>query len=568
MKMNKEMKKITILTFALASLLAASCVKPEFVEPTASRQGLTSLEAIFTFGPYRDQTMGLLTITDDSQERFVIPVPWFYPETSDDETTLYMTKVRVKAGLEPNYSIDPPITLLDLTEENWFTFTDPDGNSRQICITGERVKSAACELQAFSIDEPALTGVIDASARKVSLVSADDLSSCTAVAQVSAHATISPNPAEPRSYNTPVEFTVTAHDGTTTSRWTVVKEQPEKIDYGFNSTTVTPLFNFDPASHLSFPAYTETVYPTMAMAGGKLVVCLGSGTPVYLNSVTGVREGEINLGSATAAAIASDEGGNMLICNHAESNGTVNIWKTRSVTEAPELFHSFTNESDTPMGYKMKIMGNIDTEAQIVITNEGISGVTTSSRFTAITVSNGTVTSTVSKDINATTGLGWGAAPVNNTAVVASSVNPEDGYYLSYYDPNQLTWIDGNLGIGAQMPEDIAVSVANGNVNANSLDSKAFNNARYVAWFFTSHFPMWGAGPQLYLYDISNPSVIVEHKPVLANSEIEWYQTAASGVAAGDVIISPSADGFMLYVYYYDHNSGVIGGYSADCIKR
>ena len=83
MKMNKEMKKITILTFALASLLAASCVKPEFVEPTASRQGLTSLEAIFTFGPYRDQTMGLLTITDDSQERFVIPVPWFYPETSD-----------------------------------------------------------------------------------------------------------------------------------------------------------------------------------------------------------------------------------------------------------------------------------------------------------------------------------------------------------------------------------------------------------------------------------------------------------------------------------------------------
>ena len=565
--MNKEMKKITILTFALASLLAASCVKPEFVEPTASRQGLTSLEAIFTFGPYRDQTMGLLTITDDSQERFVIPVPWFYPETSDDETTLYMTKVRVKAGLEPNYSIDPPITLLDLTEENWFTFTDPDGNSRQICITGERVKYAACELQAFSIDEPALTGVIDASARKVSLVSADDLSSCTAVAQISAHATISPDPAEPRSYNTPVEFTVTAHDGTTTSTWTVVKEQPEKIDYGFNSTTVTPLFNFDPASHLSFPAYTETVYPTMAMAGGKLVVCLGNGTPVYLNSVTGVREGEINLGSATAAAIASDEGGNMLICNHAESNGTVNIWKTRSVTEAPELFHSFTNESDTPMGYKMKIMGNIDTEAQIVITNEGIDGVTISSRFTAITVSNGAVTSTVSKNI-ATPGLGWGAAPVHNTAVVASSVNPEDGYYLSYYDPNQLTWINGNLVIGAQMPTDIAGSVANGNVNANSLDSKAFNNARYVAWFITSHFPMWGAGPQLYLYDISNPSVIVEHKPVLANSAIEWYQTAASGVAAGDVIISPSADGFMLYVYYYDHNSGVIGGYSADCIKR
>lgn len=566
--MNKAMKKITILTFALASLLAASCVKPEFVEPTATRQGLTSLEAIFTFGPYRDQSMGILTISDDSQERFVIPVPWFYPETSDDETTPYMTKVRVKAGLEPNYSIEPPITILDLTEENWFTLTEPDGDSRQICITGERVKSAACELQAFSIDDPALTGVIDASAKKVSLVSADDLSACTAVAQVSAHATISPDPAQPRNYNDPVEFTITAHDGTTTSTWTVVKEQPEKIDYGFNSTTVTPLFNFDPASRLNFPAYTETVYPTMAMAGGKLVVCLGSGTPVYLNSVTGVKEGEINLGSATAAAIASDEGGNMLICNHAESTGTVNIWKTTSVTAAPVLFHSFTNSSANPMGYKMKVMGNINAEAQIVITNEGIPEVTVGSSFTVITVSNGEVTSTVSKDIYGTTGLGWGAAPVNNTAVVAASVNPADGYYLSYYSPNQLTWINGDLAIGAQMPTDVANNVANGNLNANSLDSKTFNNARYVAWFITSHFPMWGAGPRLYLYDISNPSVIVGHKPVLANEGIEWYQQAASGVAAGDVIISPSADGFMMYVYYYDHNSGVIGGYSADCIKR
>lgn len=566
--MNKAMKKITILTFALASLLAASCVKPEFVEPTATRQGLTSLEAIFTFGPYRDQSMGILTISDDSQERFVIPVPWFYPETSDDETTPYMTKVRVKAGLEPNYSIEPPITILDLTEENWFTLTEPDGDSRQICITGERVKSAACELQAFSIDDPALTGVIDASAKKVSLVSADDLSACTAVAQVSAHATISPDPAQPRNYNDPVEFTITAHDGTTTSTWTVVKEQPEKIDYGFNSTTVTPLFNFDPASRLNFPAYTETVYPTMAMAGGKLVVCLGSGTPVYLNSVTGVKEGEINLGSATAAAIASDEGGNMLICNHAESTGTVNIWKTTSVTAAPVLFHSFTNSSANPMGYKMKVMGNINAEAQIVITNEGIPEVTVGSSFTVITVSNGEVTSTVSKDIYGTTGLGWGAAPVNNTAVVAASVNPADGYYLSYYSPNQLTWINGDLAIGAQMPTDVANNVANGNLNANSLDSKTFNNARYVAWFITSHFPMWGAGPRLYLYDISNPSVIVGHKPVLANEGIEWYQQAASGVAAGDVIISPSTDGFMMYVYYYDHNSGVIGGYSADCIKR
>lgn len=567
-KKDKEMKKTIIAAFALASMFAGSCVKPEFVEPTATRQGLTSLEAIFTFGPYRDQTMGTLAISDDSQERFVIPIPWFYPETSEDETTPYMTKVRVRAVLEPNYSIEPPITILDLTKENWFTLTNPQGESHPFCITGERVKSAACDLQAFSIDEPAIVGVIDASSRKVSLVSADDLSSCTAQVQISAHATISPDPAEPHDYNSPVEFTVTAHDGKTTSTWTVVKEVPEKIDYGFNSTTVTPLFNFDPASRLSFPAYTETVYPTMAMIGSKLVVSFGNGTtPVYLNSITGVREGEINLGTATAAAIASDETGNMLICNHAAGGETVNIWRTASVTEAPVLFHSFTNSTDIPMGYKMKVIGSIDSDAQIVITNEGIEGATTSSRFTVITVRSGAVESVEVKDITST-GLAWSTAPVNNTTVVAASPDPADGYYLSYYSDNQITWVNGSLSIGAQMPLSIAEGIASGNYNSNTLDSKTFNNARYVAWLITSHFPMWGAGPKLYLYDMANPNSIVSNDAVLANDSIEWYQQAAAGCAAGDVLIAPSADGFMLYIYYYDHNCGVIGGYSADCIKR
>jgi hypothetical protein len=34
------------------------------------------------------------------------------------------------------------------------------------------------------------------------------------------------------------------------------------------------------------------------------------------------------------------------------------------------------------------------------------------------------------------------------------------------------------------------------------------------------------------------------------------------------VILAPSADGYMLYIYYYDHYSQMLGGYSLDCIKR
>ena len=55
---------------------------------------------------------------------------------------------------------------------------------------------------------------------------------------------------------------------------------------------------------------------------------------------------------------------------------------------------------------------------------------------------------------------------------------------------------------------------------------------------------------------------------LFANETIGWYQQGSYAVAAGDVTIAPSADGFKVYVYYYDHNSQVVGGYVADCIKR
>ena len=38
--------------------------------------------------------------------------------------------------------------------------------------------------------------------------------------------------------------------------------------------------------------------------------------------------------------------------------------------------------------------------------------------------------------------------------------------------------------------------------------------------------------------------------------------------ASGDVVIAPSADGYKMYVYYYDHNAQDVGAYVVDCIKR
>ena len=209
------MKKIFILITTLATLLLSSCQKPQFIETTADRQGLTSLTAIFTFGPYVDQELAKLIIDDDSIDRFVIPIPYYYPITSDNQTIGYMSSVRVQAELQPNYKLSPALTILDLELENEFTYTDPHGNSRKIIITGERVKSSECDVLSFTLDSPKVSGVVDKANRTIILPTKDDVSKSSATVAVSAHAEIFPDPSRARDYTKPVKFTVTAHDGTT-----------------------------------------------------------------------------------------------------------------------------------------------------------------------------------------------------------------------------------------------------------------------------------------------------------------------------------------------------------------
>lgn len=113
------MKKIYYLLAAGVLAFAASCQKPQFVEPTADRQGITSLTAYFTSGKYVEKEMGKLVVPEgESPDRYVIPIPWFYPEESNDVTTLHMSKVRVRAELAENCKIDPPLTILDLNQEH------------------------------------------------------------------------------------------------------------------------------------------------------------------------------------------------------------------------------------------------------------------------------------------------------------------------------------------------------------------------------------------------------------------------------------------------------------------
>lgn len=573
------MKNTRILFLTALLVWATGCHQPEYVPPTADRQGITSLVAYFAFGTYEGQELGRLEISDPEAERFVIPIPWYFPENSDDITTPYMTKVRVRASLQANCKIEPALTVLDLTEENHFRYTDATGASRNIIITGERVRSDKCELISFTLNRPTLNGIIDKASRTVSLITANDLSVGEATVTLSAHATISPDPAEPHNFNDGFTFTVTADDGVTKADYLVVKNIPEKIDYGVNSTSVEKLFNMDPASGLGLPAFNTQANVSMAVLDSDLIVNVGDGsTPRYYNKVVATYGGTINIGSAEpTGAIASDEQDHLLICNLAGPGEVFSIWKTSSVTQAPEVLVSFVNDQDLVLGQEMKVIGNVEEEAVITVTYPGLAGVTSSGRFQAIRLAGGEVVGNEVIDLLAAAGYSWGSGTAGSTCVVSGSPAMDAGWYSCAYSENTLWWFKPDLSKGSGLQgEGPEGDYVNGNVCPNNLDSKCFNNARYLTLFVSNHFPKWWPGPQLYIYDITGGSLSdhVYDSPQLVFSlpsmYDDQYQTGSNdGVGAcGDVILAPSADGYMLYVYYYDHLSGMIGGYSMDCIKR
>ena len=566
--MEIVMKK-TILSVLIVALAAVSCHKPEYVKPTADRQGLTSLTAIFTFGPYVDQELAKLVIDDDSQSRFVIPVPYYFPASSENQTLAYMVNVRVTAELQPNFKIEPPLTLLDLTEENKFTYTDPFGKSREIIITGERVKSSECDVLSFTLGNPTVAGVVDKANRTIILPTRDDVSHATATVAVSAHASVFPDLSKPRDYTNGLEFTVTADDGTE-AVYKVMTGDPEKLEQGINPESLEHLFHFDPVTRMGQPDYTNWAAISLAAIGGKFIVCLGDGSvPKVFDGLTGDKIGEMNIGSAVAGAITNDEMEHMLITNVAKGGDdreAVQLYKTSSVNTAPELLYMFENPIDVPIGHRIKVMGDIEKDAVITFTAEGVEGITTTAKAVYLTVKNGAVVSTDVVDFAAVTG-GWGAAPVNIATIVPASLSPkQDGWFYDYYEGNADA--DGNYLLQyctAAGVDNIVARIGNWANNPNCLDSKQFNNCRYMALFVVSHFPQWGIAPQLHLFNITDPtSTSIE----AAKPELQWYQQGAAGYASGDVVIAPSADGYKMYVYYYDHNAQAVGAYVVDCIKR
>lgn len=546
------------------ALAFTGCAEEENVAPTANREGITSLSAYFTSGTYQDKLAAQLSTTSSETTDYVIPIPYYYPEESDYVPSEDMKNMKVTAKLENNCFLSPGLGVLDLTKKNEFTYTNPYGEQKKITISGQLTHLNKCAIKSFMAEPGDLSGVIDEDSKTISLVTMDDLSKMTADVVLDPHATISPDPSVPHDFNDGFEFTVTADNGVDKSTYKVMKQIPQKMDNGYRAGSEKELFVNDMTTlGVKDP---NAIHPTLACVGNFVVLNLGDGSaPQYFRKATGSKVGTIALGEAKATgAIASDNVGNMLICNFADNGQTLNIYKTNDVTKAPTKLISYTNGLGVGIGARLHVQGDLNSNAVITATpyscNNAIRWIVKDGR--------------VGNPENILMSVAaWGAQD-DAAKVVGVDAEGKNGSIVDYYQGGvcQMYYLS-DWKTSANLVQDNS-----GNAwgyNTAAIDVRPFNKARYLALFEMGYWPDWGLTGHIYLYDASNPASVTGTTD--GSSMLKYAYTIpdnfgsvgyASDGRFADVLVTPSEDGYFLYIFYASNTHLSFGGIQVDCIKK
>ena len=556
------MKKKIFYFVALLGIMSG-CHKPEIPVAKEADQGINSVSAQFAAGEYKNDANAKFTVqvTNPDQEEILIPIPWNYPEETDNNTEI--TNMRITANLDDNVSIDPPLSSMDLTKKNYITVTKVDGTKKGYYITGERRKSSKCAISSFVLANPLIVGVIDEDAKTISLISVDNLGMSTADVSISSHATISPDPSVARSYANNVTFTVTAQDGTTKATYTVQKTVPPKINYGFRTGSATELWANDFNLKYGITNASGKNF-TLAAIGTNLILSDGT-QQFYFNSATGEKIGNIaGSMSLSGGAITSDKAGNMLLCNVAAKNATFNIYKTSSVTEAPTLFISmtYTIGVGVKMGAKINVQGDINGNAIITVPTWAWAATPAHHEFIRWVVTNGVPGP--AEVVSPTNITNWNSA---NADVQYASTSTSGRYFVTSYSGvgNKLDAVNGATNTGVAR---LGTATWGANSNFNAVDAVEFNKATYVAVYGGMHFTYSQCVG--YMYDVSTLDQftgLINNAPSLVFTTND-YRFGSPVLASSDILLIPSPDGYKLRLYYTDGNCRSLVAWEFDCIDK
>lgn len=556
------MKNNTYIAIVMVLLtFLGGCHQPDELLPSVSREGINSITATFSDGT--GQFTGYIT---DGSNQIVIPIPYYYPESSDNQvTTTQLSNMRITANLDDNVTVSPSLLYLDLTKDNAITVTDQLKQQKQYTIRGEIRKSNACLIEEFKLPSLGITGVINEAAKTISLIAIGDLVPALGELTMSYHASVSPDPRTASlDYDNDIKLTVTAHDGVTQSVYTVKKAVPEKLAYGIRTGSGKLMFAKKLKADLGITL--DNLTGGIAVSGDYLVLNTRSASSIYINAKTGEKAGEIDLGeikgSLTNFYNTADDDGNILVCNLAPNAGSFKVWKLNSVTASPKLYIEWNGA--VAIGRKLSIAGSLNNNA--IITAPILAA---GQKFARWTVVNGALTSET-PEIITMTGLvkGW---TTNCDIVYTSGADVNSDYFVASYSDCTFAWVNGTTNTVRKSLDAIS-----SNYIPNAVDYVTFNNAKYTTLNWVNSFN-WGAADAVWLLDVSSDDNFAGNletntcKSVVWESDRDKYGAkgvtplVANGNGTGDVALKVSDDGYYMYLYFMFTN-GYVVGYQFDCI--
>lgn len=548
----KNIFKFSIIA-TLCALCLVACQSPEDLTPSISREGINSITASFPDDNSDDNKFS--SEIDFVNHVITIVIPYNYPLTSTNVMTLdKLTKMRVKANLDDNVTIEPALLYLDLSKENNIILTDQKKQKIPFKIVAEIRKSNACAITKYEIPSMGLVGIIDEATKKISLITTDEVGSVLATVVVSHGATISPDPSKQAiNYDQNFTVTVTAQDGKTKATYTVKKEVPQKTELGLRPGSLKLLW----AKKLVDLGITSKNMTTGIAAIDKyLVINTRAENSVYLDAKTGAVVGSIDLGTNKGSLVnfyaTADAGNNILISNLTPNAGpTFIINKISGVNGTVEPFINYT--TTLALGRKISVAGNINANAIITAPVYGSAG-----NFARWQVVNGTLVSQTPTMAKAAGVTSFG----NNADIVYTDPsNLSSDYFASFYSaPYKFCWYNGSTNEVKQTGDLIS-----SNWIMNAADYVVFNKSPYALHNSVNSFT-WGSDDSIYMYDLNGNTL--SNKIKVCDSGL--YGAKALGDVnangTGDVAFRVSNDGYYLYVYFMFTNGYVVCA-QFDCIS-
>ncbi len=556
------MKNYILSIISMFALLIgmSACHSPEGLNPDVEKNGINNLIASFVDD---DRDENIFESEIDYESRVITVVfPYNYPRLSDNVLKVSdLKKMRVKANVDNNVYIIPPLLYMDMTKENIITVK---GISKSVDyrVVPEIRKSSECAITKFNLPTAGLTGIINEEGKTIFLISVDNIGSVLADVSISHGATITPDPRTVAlNYDTNPKVTVTAQNGTTTAVYTVKKQIPEKLAAGMRATSAKLVW----AKKLVDLGLTKPHMTTGIAVLDNYVVLNERGTQqaIYVDAKTGDVVGNIDIsafaGSLTNFYATADKSDNILFVNLTPNAGpNLTIWRVKGVNGVPQKYIEFPVAA--AMGRKMSVAGSLDGDAIITVPYHST---TDPGKFARWEVKGGVLQSQTPVDVSP---QGIGIWRTNADIIYSDPSNIQSDYFVAFYGvPRNVCWVDGTTNaIKANGPE------ISQNWVQNAIDYVEFNKIAYVLSNSVNSFT-WGMDDNIYLFDVAGGT--------LGNQPLNFgpdglnifgnYGGNAAGVqnanGTGDVALRVSPDGYYMYIYFMFTN-GYVGCISCDCI--